>query len=476
MLREVRLTQRDRITAALFGVALLLTIGIAATRAVPFPARSLLYDFRAFDCAGLVASTQADPYRAEPLRRCEHAAGSFQAGLAKLAVPAPLPGYALVPFAALGRLPFPLAAAFWIAFSLLGFTAAGFALGRMSHLPGRIVWTTLALSAGFLSLSLGQLVPLALGALCVAALALERGRYVTAAAAAWIAMIEPHVALPALIGLAVFAPRTRIPLGIGLAIALIASIALLGIGTNLEYLRAVLPAHAASEITNEEQYSLAYLLHGLRFPDFAALFVANLAYLFAAGGGVYVAHRIVSRGAPRSLLVLVPAAFAVIGGPFVHVQQMAFVLPAALVLAGSVARGTRALGLALLLLAIPWGTSLQLLSLLPLVALATALLAHDVLRARPLFAAIAGLLAAAFVVVLAMGLVARPDPSAALRAVSDGRLLAEASWNAYMRTSFHSNVALFALAKAPTLAGLALFLAVALRAAFAQRRSGTAIA
>jgi hypothetical protein len=476
MLREVRLSQRDRIAAALFGVALLLTIIIAATRAVPFPARSLLYDFRAFDCAGAVAGDRADPYRAEPLRRCEHTIGGFRPELAKLVVPAPLPGYALIPFAVLGRFPFPLAAAFWTAISLLGLTAAGFALGRMSRLPARIVWSALALSAGFLAISLGQLVPLALGALCIAALALERGRYATAAVAAWIAMIEPHVALPAVLALAIFAPRARIPLGIGLAIAIVASIALLGFEANLEYLRAVLPAHAASELTNEEQYSLAYILHGLRLPDVIALSVANLSYLFVAAAGILVAQRIVARGAPRSLLVLVPAAFAVIGGPFVHVHQMAFVIPAALVLAGSVARGTRALGLALLLLAIPWGTFLQLLSLLPLVALGVALLAHDVLRARPVFAALAGVLAAALVVGLAHGLIGRPDPSAALRAVADGRLLAEASWTAYIRTSFHSNVMLFALAKLPTFAGLALFLAVALRAAFAQRRSGTASA
>jgi hypothetical protein len=468
----VRLTQRDRIAAALFGGALVLTIIIAATRVVPFPARSLLYDFRAFDCAGAVAGSRVDPYRAEPLRRCEHATGNFRPDLAKLAVPAPLPGYALVPFAILARLPFPFAAALWTAVSLLGLTGAGFALCRISRLPGRVVWSALALSAGFLSISLGQVVPVALGALCVAALALDRERYVTAAVAAWVAMIEPHVALPALIALGLFAPRTRIPLGIGLAIAIVASLGLLGLEANIEYLRAVLPAHAASELTNEEQYSLAYALHGLRLPDAVALLVANVSYLFVAAVGILVAQRIVQRGASRSLLVLVPVAFAVIGGPFVHVHQMAFILPAALVLAGSVARGTRALGLALLLLAIPWGTFLPLLSLLPLVALGIGLLAHDILRVRTGLAVAAGLAAAAFIIILAHGLGARPDPSVALAAVSDGRRLAEATWSTYMHSSFHSNVGLFALAKVPTFAGVALFLAVAVRAAFAQRRTG----
>jgi len=467
----MRLTQRDRIAAALFGLALVLSIVIGVTRTAQFPARAFLYDFRAFDCAGISVATRADPYRAEPLRRCEHASGGFRRDLVKLAVPAPLPGYALVPFAILGRLPYPLAAAFWTAFSLLGLTAAGFALIRTSRLQGRIVWTALALSAGFLSISLGQLVPLALGALCVAALAVERGRYTTAAVAAWIAMIEPHVALPALIALALFAPRSRVPLGAGLLVAIVASIVVLGFETNLEYLRAVLPAHAASEITNEEQYSLAYLLHGFHFPDAAALIVANLSNVAMAVAGIIVARRIVLRGGQRSLLVLVPAAFAVIGGPFVHVHQMAFVLPAALVAAGGIARGTRALGLALLLLAIPWGTFAQLLPILPFVVLAVALLAHDILRARPAAAALAGLLAAAFVVTLALMLVPRPDASAALNAVAGGKLLAEASWSAYMHSSFHSNVAAFALAKVPTFFGLGLFLTVLLRAALAQRRN-----
>ena len=73
-----------------------------------------LIDFRAFYCAGAALDAGADPYRAEPLRSCEVAAWeAFPAGYPEVAVPAPLPGYALTPFALLARLPYGVAAALW---------------------------------------------------------------------------------------------------------------------------------------------------------------------------------------------------------------------------------------------------------------------------------------------------------------------------------------------------------------------------
>jgi len=467
----VVLSTRERIVAGLFVVALALSFLLALTRAVPFPARTLLYDYRAFACAGRITGTTGDPYRAEPLRTCEHRSGLLagRKDLARLAVPAPLPGYALAPFALLGRLPDAAGAVLWILLSLLGAVLAIRSLTVLGRARARIVWLVLALPLA-VALALGQLVPLALGALCLAALAVERGRFGLAAAAIWIAMIEPHVTLPALLALAIFVPRARLGVGIGAIVALVVSLALLGAGKNFEYLTSVLPAHAASELANEEQYSIAYLLHRLGASDLLALRLADLWYLAALATGLAAAQRLVARGAPRSLYLLIPAAFAVIGGPFVHIQQLVFVLPALVVVAARVAPRARALALALVLLAVPWGAFGLLMVATPLVAVVTGLLTYELFRARPLVATLAGLLGAAFIAVLEQSLVPRPDAAAALLGYGDGRLLAEAGWTAYMRSSFHQNVAVFALAKLPTLIGAAFGVALVLRAAIVERR------
>jgi hypothetical protein len=455
---------RARVVAALFASAVVASLALSLGRVVPFPMRAFLFDYHAFACAGAIARTPGDPYRAEPLRTCEHRAAPFRKDLARLAVPAPLPGYALAPFAILGRLPGWLGGGLWLALSLLGAAVAGRALIRLSRLPPAVVWSALALPM-LTSLVLGQLVPFALGALCLAAVALERGRFGLAAGAVWCAMIEPHVALPAVVALAIFVPRARVAVGIGAAAAALLSLALLGLGTNLEYLLHVLPAHAASELANEEQYSLAYLLHRLGAGDGLALGIADVWYVVAIALGLWLAERLVHRGAPRALYVLLPAGVATIGGPFVHIAQLACALPAALVLAGRVAPRARAPALAVVMLAVPWGAFGSLLAGAPLVAVAVAVLVAELLRARPLVAAVAGLGAAAFVVALALHLTPRPDAAAALAAVKGGGLLAEAAWKAYIANGFHANAALFGWAKLPTLVGLGLMLGTALVAA-----------
>src|ERR1700688_3993719 len=115
---------------------------LAVTRAVPFPARAFLYDYRAFACAGAIVGTGGDPYRAEPVRTCEHRRGLLagRSDLTLLAVPAPLPGYALAPFALLGRLPDGLGAALWLLVSLLAGGIAAQALIVIARVRARIVW------------------------------------------------------------------------------------------------------------------------------------------------------------------------------------------------------------------------------------------------------------------------------------------------------------------------------------------------
>ena len=429
-----------------------------------------MLDFRAFYCAGAALDAGADPYRAEPLRSCEVAAyGAFPQGYPQVAVPAPLPGYAIAPFALLARLPYNVAAALWLLASALAIAASALLLAGLSRLPAPVVWAALLLPVALVSGFLGQLVPFALLALAVCARAVEAEQPRVAALAAAGSLIEPHFGLPVCLGLALGMPRARLPLGALLAAAAALSIVLLGVERNLEYVRAVLPAHLASEVGNEEQYSLTHVLNLAGVPDSLALQLGSLSYAVAIVAGALLALRLVRQGAPRSLFALLPAAFAPLGGSFVHLQQMAFVIPALLVLLGRVALRNAWLGSALLLLALPFGNFTFLFVTAPFALATVTVLARDQLRLSWLATLSLAVAVLAAICAMTAAFAPRPDVHAAVAAVSGAGLLAEATWDALIRSSYHSNVALFTLSKVPTYAALAIFAIVTYRLAFAKR-------
>src|SRR5579884_4246568 len=73
------------------------------------------FDFRAFYCAGRAVAQHADPYLSEPLHSCERTAtdGYYRLFAARVALPAPLPGYDIAVFKILSRLPFAVAKNVW---------------------------------------------------------------------------------------------------------------------------------------------------------------------------------------------------------------------------------------------------------------------------------------------------------------------------------------------------------------------------
>jgi hypothetical protein len=435
-----------------------------------------MLDFRAFYCAGAALDAGADPYRAEPLRSCEvDAYGAFPQGYPQVAVPAPLPGYALAPFALLARLPYNVAAALWLFAIILAIAASAVLLIGLSRLPAPVVWAALLLPVGLVSGFLGQLVPFALLALVVCARALEAERPQLAVLAGVASLIEPHFVLPVCLGLAVGMPRARLPLGVLLAAAAALSFVLLGVERNLEYVRAVLPAHLASEVGNEEQYSLTHLLNLAGVPDSLALQLGSLSYILAIAAGAFFALRLVRHGAPRSLFVLLPAAFAPLGGSFVHLQQMAFVIPALLVLLGRVALRDAWLGSALLLLALPFGNFTFLFVTAPFALATVVVLGREQLRLSWLVVLSLGVTVLAALCGLTAAFIPRPDVHAAVAAAAGADRLAEATWDALIRSSYHSNVALFTLSKVPTYAALTIFAIVTLRLALARRDGGAPV-
>jgi hypothetical protein len=146
-------------------------------------------------------------------------------------------------------------------------------------------------------------------------------------------MIEPHVGLPAALGVFVFVPAARRTLAIAAAVLAVAGFVTMGAGTNIEYVRGFLPAQAQAELVAADQFSLSRLLYVLGAAPKAALSLGSLSYVCTTIIGLFVARLFVRRSFTRALYVLVPVATAMIGGPFIHDVQIAAALPATLVLA-----------------------------------------------------------------------------------------------------------------------------------------------
>jgi len=440
-------------------------------------------DLRAFYCAGKVVALRQDPYLTEPLRSCEvrETRAMGLAPYARLALPAPLPGFALVPFALLSLLPFATVSALFVLLLLAALSETALLVRKLAAVPLAGIFVALMLSDGWISLLNGQIVPFALLALCASAVAISRGNAPRASAYALLASIEPHIALPACLALAYAFPKTRLPLALGAAALAVVSLLAIGPQANLEYALAVLPAHAHSEISSGRQYSLTTLLFRSGAPASVATLFGNLSYALLCVLGIAAGKRLSRSLESPELLVLLPPAFALLGGPFVHLTQVAIAIPAIIVLSVRLPGQRAALGIALTLVALPWEdlseNSLGLV--LGLVAIVTLALAVLVWRAKPLAA---GLTLAAM---LTLGAVVkayaaeftgpRVDAAAALAAVPAGdHDLAETSWQTFVSATQGEDSRLYFARHLPTWAGLGLMVAITLNAAWRRGGAGPA--
>jgi hypothetical protein len=447
-------------------------LGLLVAAAIVWPATrpgDLLRDFNAFYCAGQTLQRGSDPYRAEPLGSCERAPKPeplITTGRG-LVAPAPLPPYALVPFELLAQLPYVAAALVWTLFEIIAVGVAAAAMRRMTNLPLGALVAAFALGDGYASLCLGQIAPFAVAAIAVAAMLLAEERDELAACAAGVAMLEPHIGLPVCASLFFWRSRTRLPL-VGIALLFAAtSVAAAGLLTSLEYVRDVLPAHALSEIANEKQFSLTYALHRLQFSDVVALRAGEIWYAAAFVAGIWAAGRLARRTGNAGVLAVIPPAFAVLGGPFVHIVQIAAALPAALVLyVASDPRTRRTLGCAIVMLAIPWIQFSNLGTIfIALAAVTAALLVWAFVDERPLWACVAGCAAVGFLSAAVALVQPIPDPTPVLSAHYDPRALAETSWLLFVRTIGSANAPAFDFAKLPTVAALVILTSAAIAAA-----------
>jgi len=346
-------------------------------------------DFRAFYCGGQTIARGHNPYRLEPLRTCERASLA-SSGLRmdeKHILPAPLPPYALLAFAAFSRLPMRVASECWLALSIVALAFAIVGVARLSASSLTIGAFAMLGSLGYASLMIGQLVPIVLAALIFAALFARRGNGVGAAVCVAVASLEPHLALPAWCALALFVPRSRVPLAYAAASLAVLSLAA-GTALNVEYISQILPQHARSEVYNfAAQYSLSSLLVAGGAPVAMALRLGTLSYVCALVFGLWLGRLLQRRYADPAFVITVPLAAVMLGGPFLHGHQIAAAVPLALMILRRVPSRTPlfpVIVIAVFALAVPWESIAEM----PIVADSLPhKVSHAVLARLPLFRA-----------------------------------------------------------------------------------------
>lgn len=315
-----------------------------------------LYDFADFYCAGSALDAGADPYRYEPLHTCEHRVNTSQAyrNDPKRIVPAPLPPYDFPPFVQAARLSYEsarvidtVAICFAVLVSIGGLAMIG--------IPLEVATLALLMPAGYVLLNAGQIVPFALVALVLSGVAITRRRARLAGIAAALTIIEPHLGLPVCIAVLLWMPRSRVTMVATLLVLAAAAALLVGVSGVTEFLLRVLPAQAAAETGYVYQYSLTYLLHVLGAPASVALLAGALSYVAMLVVGVWLGGRCARSLARPELTAFIPAACSVIAGSYVHMVDLPFAVPAAVVLACSLEGRWRSIAVvALTLLAVPW--------------------------------------------------------------------------------------------------------------------------
>lgn len=333
-----------RAKGAAFALAVCAII-IAAIHLSRFAAEhAVLADYLAFWCAGSVFAHGGNPYLTAPLLACEDGQPLFQPYHAiHIAIPAPLPGYALFLFTALSYLPFNVAAALWILASLC---CLWFSIVTLADLTGRDRATCVAifvLPALLLWLSYGETVPFALAGSLLVAKGLRERRLASVLWGLLLLSIEPHLAAGVWIAVTIIARRMRIAIA-SLGVTLAGLWLLLPHVGPVVYFHDVLPLQALSHLPFDGQYSATWIAHALRFSDATALALGSASYVFFTAAAIAVAVVLYKRTGNAALVPMFVIAGEVTGGTYVHESHIAAALPAALFFSP----------LATLLISIPW--------------------------------------------------------------------------------------------------------------------------
>ena len=427
-------------------LALLLATSSAADAGPSDIFRGAGPDFAAFYCSGYASAHHQNPYLVEPLRSCEGRVQPSPGRSSSVVDPSPLPGYDLALFGLLARLPYELAKILWFLALFASIGLATVATARLTRLPAIAVFVFLLAVDGVLNLSYGQIPPLVVAAVAVAAYFVERKRYVWAAVVASSTMIEPNVGLPACLAMMLFLPRCRLSLAVAAGVLAFVALIVGGVGQNLAYFTTYLPAQARAELVATDQFSLSALLHLVGVPDRMSLLLGSISYIGMLCLGVYLARRAARAYASDAFYVLLPPAAALLGGSYVHDVQFAAALPAALLLFAKTKPSRYVPWIAVSLLVFPWfsyssgghfeGAAIRAIGFIATLWLAAIALSSQARRAR--LVGVAGA-AFAFVALLFAFAHARPSMVASQSAIPDALqapdATASADWGAYLRAT-----------------------------------------
>ena len=455
------------IVALLAGIAIVIAYATTLGRA-SFQPKTFEFDLMAFYCGGAVVAEHHDPYVVEPLRACQHAiAPIFRPG-SKLVVPVPLPAYDFAFLAALSHVPYAAVRIVWIALESIAFALTAVLLARLSGVSFAIVASSLVVSDLYCSSLLGQLAPFSIFGIVLAGWSLERAGRSCLFAGLVLAMIEPHLGLPAVGAVALWGGRFKI-VAVSVAVFLAAvSVLVMPLPALAEYVAHVIPAQALSEANNEDQFGALYVLHRSGLSEAAAYAGSRLDYALTLSFGILFA-RAAARRYGDAMFAFAPVPFVLLGGPYLHVTQIAAALPAALTIAGrSDSRAARA---TVALLTIPWLNFVSIVTILPVAAGALFVVLRRACRMPALRAIVVVAFALGCETAAAFAIAGAPQAGApdygGVRATS----LPEMTWKALIDAQQHGHALLSNLAKLPTVGGVVAIVVVVVRDGLGRRRT-----
>lgn len=448
-----------RATAAV----LIAVAAIGASLAGEAHGHSWMGDFRAFSCAAHVRLSGADPYAAAPIAACESepAPSPFFVMLRGVALPAPLPGYLIAAFVPFALLPFVPSALLWGLILVAAFIGTILLLRDLGVGDGWTLLVAFSIPVLAISLPVGELPPVALFGIVLAAWAAARERPGFLALGVALAMYEPQIGLAVAIAAAALSRRFAYAAGIALGTLLLLSLLTLGIAANVAYVRDIIPAHELSELPAVVQYSLSWVLDRVGVADASALLLGRVSWMVMLVTAFFVARSAFGRE-HREFAILAAPALAVVGGPFLHLDHVAVALPAALWLCARHEAPWRWALAGAICLALPLLTVFEMTPvfggvvryaavIVPLVAgwVATAYTRRSIVGLR--------VAALALVLTLLIGLALEKTGVGAVtlshvHGVSSR--LAQATWSAYVRSHFIFTAWTIWLVKVPTWFGI----------------------
>ena len=421
---------------------------------LPWSTESRFMDFKAFYCAGQALGEGGDSYHQALIARCEHQpspAHLYATRYPELSIPAPFPPLTIAFFRIFALAPYAWAAVAWGAVLVAASIIIVRTLARMTRIDEVVIAATIALSVEYLSLHAGEIVPIAIAALVIAADAMARDKPIRAAVAVGVAALSPNLALPLMIALALWMPRARPWLALVLGMELLVDLAAGGPARTYEYLRDVLPAQAHVSALGSTQFGTTAIFAELGIPVATSVTLGSIWFVVMIAIGIVVGRNLARRTRRRELLVLIPVAFSVIGGPHLHIYQIAAAIPAALVLYEALPDARRILAPTIALLAIPWINAPFFGRFFTGAAMiCIAILAMRLFSLRPLIAAFFSYALALLLTEIAAHIQSTTIDGGVIAAAYDPEGLVRPSWGAFIDQTLDANTAILTWSRFPT--------------------------